>query len=380
MSYVKFELKANNRFIEFDRQNNHECTKLAFDIVDKASGVFLWVYLVVRSLLEGLRNGDGVGDLQRRLNLIPADLEEYLAHIINNLEPFYLEQATQLFEVALKAHKPLSLLSYSFLHEDDPDFAIEAKVKPWTQTQIDHRLATAKRRLNSRCKGLLDVYKPTNYQGEADHRPDIVDFLHRTVRDFLLTMPMQTLITESQVEKFGMDTALCRAYLAQVKGFGTISASLGVPEDLLVDFLEYARRHESATSEPQIAMIDDLDRAGEEICRIKHPYHSSKCHWTSDYVYMKEFMALPIHYVHGNPTFLPLALGAGLPCYVKQKLQEHIDLPGRPEIHLLLLLALGVDPRGVPVVNRRLRSPLRTRHRVDRVPSGSWSRSTVSLF
>jgi hypothetical protein len=47
---------------------------LVTEIVDKASGVFLWVYLVVRSLMEGLTNADRMIDLGRRLEELPDNI------------------------------------------------------------------------------------------------------------------------------------------------------------------------------------------------------------------------------------------------------------------------------------------------------------------
>lgn len=52
--------------------------ELMDNIVGKASGVFLWVDLVVTSFLTGMRLGDKIQDFQRRLDDLPADLETYM--------------------------------------------------------------------------------------------------------------------------------------------------------------------------------------------------------------------------------------------------------------------------------------------------------------
>lgn len=46
------------------------------EIVEASVGVFLWVRLVVQSLLEGLMNRYHVTDLQLRLRNLPTDLDE----------------------------------------------------------------------------------------------------------------------------------------------------------------------------------------------------------------------------------------------------------------------------------------------------------------
>jgi hypothetical protein len=62
----------------FSRLQEHHSERagvLIKDVTLKASGVFLWVRLAVKSLLDGLRDGDTVEDLQARLLLIPPDLD-----------------------------------------------------------------------------------------------------------------------------------------------------------------------------------------------------------------------------------------------------------------------------------------------------------------
>lgn len=56
------------------------------EIVTKADGVFLWVVLVVKPLLEGLKNRDGVGDLRRRLALLPSSLEALYQQMMNRID------------------------------------------------------------------------------------------------------------------------------------------------------------------------------------------------------------------------------------------------------------------------------------------------------
>ena len=64
--------------------------------------------------MKGLTNADRISDLQRRLNGLPADLEQFFLHILRSLDPFYLDQTSQLSRLALEARKPLSVLIFSF--------------------------------------------------------------------------------------------------------------------------------------------------------------------------------------------------------------------------------------------------------------------------
>lgn len=62
-------------FSNLRRCNLAFANQLVGNIVSKASGVCLWVKLVIDSLLAGISYGDRIEDLQRRLDFLPSDLE-----------------------------------------------------------------------------------------------------------------------------------------------------------------------------------------------------------------------------------------------------------------------------------------------------------------
>ncbi|KAM7215643.1 hypothetical protein V8F06_008934 [Rhypophila decipiens] len=66
------------------------------EIAQKAEGVFLWVTLVVKSLRDGLTNGDRIVDLERRLKAMPSDLEALLWRMIKSIDPLYKRKSSEL--------------------------------------------------------------------------------------------------------------------------------------------------------------------------------------------------------------------------------------------------------------------------------------------
>ncbi|KAF2441831.1 hypothetical protein P171DRAFT_465451 [Karstenula rhodostoma CBS 690.94] len=162
------------------------------DIVNKAEGVFLWVFLVVRSLCEGLTNGDDVYLLQERVRRLPADLEHYFRLIIESVEVEYREIMARTFQVALQATEPLTLIAYSFLDEADPDYAINARIRAFDRNDIFVRHRQTKRRINGRYKGLLEVSAESSASDFFGYR---VEFFHRTVHDFLQLKEIQKLLS-----------------------------------------------------------------------------------------------------------------------------------------------------------------------------------------
>ncbi|MCJ1396598.1 hypothetical protein MMC18_009489, partial [Xylographa bjoerkii] len=79
-------------------------------ITDRASGVFLWVRLVVEQLLDELTAGANVPDLQRHLDRFPEDLDEFYRHLIATKVPKQDRfEAYVMLESVLCARGPLTL-------------------------------------------------------------------------------------------------------------------------------------------------------------------------------------------------------------------------------------------------------------------------------
>jgi len=73
--FTEGKLNDNDLFISLQHREPEQASALLLEIVDKANGVFLWVRIVVYSLLKGLRARDGLEDLQQRLRHLPGDLK-----------------------------------------------------------------------------------------------------------------------------------------------------------------------------------------------------------------------------------------------------------------------------------------------------------------
>ena len=159
-SYVQDTLGGNNLFCQLAAgKDSARCKELEDAIVSRAQGVFLWVFLVVRSLMEGLTNADRITDLERRLQSLPTDLEAYFRHMLENIEDVYVQQTVKIFSVALHAVEPLSLMTYAMMDEieENPRYAIELPVQQMTTTDIKSRCQDMRLRINARCKDLLQI-------------------------------------------------------------------------------------------------------------------------------------------------------------------------------------------------------------------------------
>lgn len=172
--FVRDKLESSPQFKSLTAMDNRY-DEIVEEIVQNADGVFLWVFLIVRSLLQGLVNCDRLSELQRRIHMLPSTLGKYFLHIISTTDETYSERAAETFEIALKAIRPLDLLIYSYLDEEDPYYGINAEIKDLSLQETMHRLQAMKRRLNVHCNGLLEITIKSSCKYECEFFRTIID-------------------------------------------------------------------------------------------------------------------------------------------------------------------------------------------------------------
>lgn len=207
------------------------------NIVNKACSVFLQVHLVVDLLLQGIVNADRMSDLQTRLDTLPSGIEELFDKLLNKLEPIYLEHACQLFRL-LHAHIYPPLLAFSFADGDDVHSAVHAKMRSLSANDLEDRAEETRRRLNSRCIGLLEIYEPLRAQDRDNLGKSVrialrdpnnqtsvsilehvkVRYLHRTAQDFLESPPIWNKILKvTGGDDFDTNTRWANRFLQYLK-------------------------------------------------------------------------------------------------------------------------------------------------------------------
>jgi hypothetical protein len=207
-AYVRDKMESCALFFTLEKEDPRS-TELIEEIVDKAQGVFIWVILVVRSLIRGLANADTFRDLQRRLQEFPQELEPFLRHMFNTIEPFYRSETAKYCQVALNSRVPYRLRTYSLLDEENLEYALSVHLRSveWGSTEASVKLLNTQKRINARCHGLLETYDSSQ----------VVDFFHRTVRDFLSLEDMQISLNQEYPAGRKMHMLLCRTLLGELK-------------------------------------------------------------------------------------------------------------------------------------------------------------------
>ena len=182
--YISDVLGTSNSWKSLSKMNVYQAEDFIQDIAKKASGVFLWVVLVVRSLRNGLMNGNTIGELEARLAELEPDLELLYRRMVDSIQPRYRAQARRLFEIIQGAEVPLTLWELALTEE-----SLESTLRrPFTFTISYTEQAFAcqnmLKRIQSRCLGLLEVQSSMSLE-DSWSSDSTVQFLHQTVKEFL---------------------------------------------------------------------------------------------------------------------------------------------------------------------------------------------------
>jgi len=257
-NYVESEFKSHS-VCSSSAEDDDQLPALISEITNRAQGVFLWVFLVTRLLREGLMNDDSLADLWSRLDNIPTDLESFFKLILESVEPLYHEKQAGSLQLALTANGALRSEIYSFQEGEctSEDYALEQGLRVFSPQERQKLNGPLAKRLNARCKGLLEI------------RNQKVDFLHRTVRDFLHTGEMTTFLGCRTICHFNANLSILRAHIAWLKSskftgyslYGSSDGSLLFVSRLrqMLDYAREANAQDERCQRLSGQLLDDLE-------------------------------------------------------------------------------------------------------------------------
>jgi hypothetical protein len=176
--FVNDQLQAHSQWTaEMSEEVTLEKAELVDRIVAQADGVFLWAFLVTRSLREDISNGEKIRDLNRRFNQLPSDLDQLFQHMLENVNRADHPKMAGILQAAIHALEPLHVDLYWQLEKEFDSHGPPSRdlAGPGLPEAITVRREQTICSINEKTKGLLRVVY------------DRVEFLHRTVKDFVLT-------------------------------------------------------------------------------------------------------------------------------------------------------------------------------------------------
>ena len=146
---------------------------LTDEITNKASGVFLWVRLVVEELIEGIIDGSNIVQLRQILAQIPEELQDLYRRVLQARKNQYAYESYVMFQIVMHAYEPLSLRHLIAA----TDVILFGRWKrQWEEDSPD----SMRRRLDSRCGGLLELL-----DASPDGDNEKVQLIHQTFKEFM---------------------------------------------------------------------------------------------------------------------------------------------------------------------------------------------------
>lgn len=179
-------------------------------ITNRADGVFLWVTVVCKSIIQGLKNHDTAEYLEERLDQHPPTIEDIYEQILLSIDTMYLFECDKIIQGLLAVDYSLSLVEFYLLRFITKDRVLsttnsdlqaslyepvalaldgfksrgldfEARDSPFYDCQS--LLSYVETIVHSRCSGLVEIHA------------DFISFSNKTAKDFSETQWFTKVVT-----------------------------------------------------------------------------------------------------------------------------------------------------------------------------------------
>ncbi|PMD37905.1 hypothetical protein L207DRAFT_584824 [Hyaloscypha variabilis F] len=287
----------------------NEARELVEEVIYRAEGVFLWVTLVIASLLSGLRNRDDILVLLKRLERLPPQLELLYDHMLSFVEPEYIVEASKTFQI-FRAYNDFGSLYLERLYN-----ALTADL-PLIRGQSDEELKKARKgpvrllelapnikanqilfyepeslyehmeiKLRTNCGGLLEI--------QRWRESDTVSYIHRTARDYIERHDVwaKLMVHVASIEPdFEPNASLLMSSVLDVKhhSLRDLPDAERLRRNLSSiwhDALRFAKRIETINPSIKIQLIHEFDRAATTLYKRANGNEengpSELPHWSS---------------------------------------------------------------------------------------------------
>ncbi|EXL96734.1 hypothetical protein NOF04DRAFT_9406 [Fusarium oxysporum II5] len=224
---------------EFERLPQDQSADLALEdfiytLLAKSQGVFLWLALATRSVINGITNGDDQKILSQRLQELPEELESLYQKMwerLNGNDRVYRETAARYFRFVIADGWGTTLYnkdgSYAYMREPnliqlslainvEDSFIFPPKADAKKLFELTALCAATESDVQTRCAGMLQVARHSALDEKLAEFPDAmypltrqVQFIHRTAHDFLIdTEAGQSIVNYKSNETTSVDTEL----------------------------------------------------------------------------------------------------------------------------------------------------------------------------
>lgn len=226
MTYEDMKIYLRNRLANADGENDlcsefrststtERAARFVADIADAAEGVFLWTELVVKALRSELRKGCDFGHLQKTRSEFPIGLDEYFQKLVFDRITRTRQNTSDTAAALMLALKiaedrkifvaPPSPHPYSFFNfwllatgQLTAGFSwADHGEQYYTREDFNQMIKLTSKFVHETCNDLLVVVERTDSRLSSD-----VQFLHRTVFDFLHDSHLRLVIEQQSPDHF----------------------------------------------------------------------------------------------------------------------------------------------------------------------------------
>ncbi|KAI3321320.1 hypothetical protein HD806DRAFT_546707 [Xylariaceae sp. AK1471] len=224
---ISGRLDPHQEFLQFD---HFERSSIKMSIAQKAEGVFLWVSLVLRVVVDGLLSGNSLPHLLQKLDDCPPELEQLFSHLLGSIHRHDREWAfravslVQFMQTKRLTFSPIYLTSmplvmWSFLGEyyKDKASALRKPVHVYNSDKVQHRMSLARRMIYGHCKGFLEIVSPRwDPDGRVPFNQYRVQLIHRSISEFLRKPEIQS-IMQPHIADFNIPDCIFQTFFVMLK-------------------------------------------------------------------------------------------------------------------------------------------------------------------
>ena len=336
-------------------------SRLKNEIIKKAAGVFLWVDVAVKDQVEGVRNGDSIDLLEERLWLLPDEIEDLYARMLDQIGKIYQKEVATYLRVAVDLNSPTLFDIVLAVHGQEASTS-----RPSTKLQLSevvHEVEVIGKRIDTICGGLLEVHdskKPTFEQPRADAEGQgqdrscgyckaypTVTFCHQTASEYLLGnekgrqfLGLSAPFNLKHPNKNVLEHKL-KVEKLRVLGIPACVHHQECLRSTIIDIMSLAGRIEKDTGKAEVSLMDDFDNIVTTLDR-QHCESTPDRHWSTRW-------GDPLSSPH---DFLTLAADYSVYVYVQHVLANRKDPIDRETASRLLYHTVFGRAAGGALVSR----------------------------
>lgn len=338
--HVDLNLQRITKWKRIEKLHLTSCRDIVNTVSARANGVWLWVFLVTNDMVKEVNKNEEIDTLREIVARFPDDLHGYFEAMIMRIPKLHRPDKARIFLVAVEEVQPLPLYAFALLEKEkqDVDHVLKARIQRIHEVEIEQEYPALRDRIRNRCSDLL-VVDDYAHPVFLEHS---VDFLHRTVRDFLRDYDLKAHLKIDSFHPLASLSRICLGLLKAVpvddfRDIFTNNIVIALTDELLYYAREAEIRCNADQYKPMIAILDEVERVNS------HHARGIKNHWTHARDSPKPRGA-DEYKEGGNCNFLALTIQAHLVKYVRAKLQadsRRASKLGRP------LLDYALQPQRV---------------------------------